>query len=158
MPIGAGVGVFKAPVPDPNGASGQYTMVPFQIIPRDGPSCKSIYGMGKRGNYKSIVSVPNHSFSRGFVHINRSDPTLQLTLNPRYLSHPLSLERHGRHTQWLETIAATEPMTLLLKKDDCRIHGDKPVHDVEAAKYIVEETFISHYRLIGNLLDVIRES
>jgi hypothetical protein len=49
-------------------------------------------------------------------------------------------------------------MASLLKKDGRRIHGDKPVHDVEAAKDIVEETFISHYRVVGNLLDVIREA
>jgi choline dehydrogenase-like flavoprotein len=134
---------------DPNDASGQYTMAPFQIVPRDGPHCKGIYGMGKEGNYMSIVSVLNHPFSRGLVHINSPDPTVQPTLDPRYLSHPLDLELHGRHTQYLETLAATEPMASLLKKDGRRIHSDKPVHDLETAKKVVEETFISHYHVTG---------
>ncbi|KAH7418086.1 putative aryl-alcohol dehydrogenase [Cadophora sp. MPI-SDFR-AT-0126] len=134
----------------PQDASGQYTMAPFQIVPRDGPNCKGIYGMGKDGNYISIVSVLNHPFSRGVVHINSADPTIQPTLDPRYFSHPLDLELHGRHTQWLETIAATEPMASLLKKDGRRIHAENPVHDREDAKRVVEETFISHYHVTSS--------
>jgi choline dehydrogenase-like flavoprotein len=134
---------------DPKEASGQYTMAPFQIVPRDGPHCKGIYGMGKEGNYMSIVSVLNHPFSRGFVHINSPDPTAQPALDPQYFSHPLDLELHGRHVQYLETIAATEPMASLLKKDGRRIHWDGPVRDLETAKTVVEETFISHYHVTG---------
>jgi choline dehydrogenase-like flavoprotein len=134
---------------DPTCASGQYTLAPFQIVARDGPGCKGIYGMGKEGNYISIVAVLNHPFSRGFVHINSSDPTAQPTVDPQYFSHPLDLELHSRHTQWLETLAAAEPMASLLKKDGRRIHSDKPVHDLETAKEIVEETFVSHYHITG---------
>lgn len=134
---------------DPKNASGQYTLAPFQIVVRDGPSCKGIYGMGKEGNYISIVSVLNYPFSRGFVHINSADPTANPTLDPQYFSHPLDLELHGRHTQWLETLAATEPMASLLKKDGRRIHHDKPVQDLETAKRMVEELFISHYHITG---------
>ena len=134
---------------DSSDASGQYTMAPFQIVPRDGPHCKGIYGMAKEGNYMSIVAVLNHPFSRGFVHINSPDPKAQPTLDPQYFSHPLDLELHGRHAQYLETIAATEPMASLLKKDGRRIHWDKPVHDLETAKTVVEETFISHYHVTG---------
>ena len=132
---------------DPNDASGQYTMAPFQIVPRDGLHCKVIYGMGKEGNYMSIVSVLNHPFSRGFVHINSPDPAVQPTLDPQYFSHPLDLELHRSHTQYLKTIAATGPMASLLKKDGRRIHSDKPVHDLGTAKKVAEETFISHYHV-----------
>jgi choline dehydrogenase-like flavoprotein len=134
---------------DPNDASGQFTMAPFQLVPRDGPHCKGIFGMRKEGNYMSIVSVLNHPFSRGNVHINSSDPFAQPTLDPKYFSHPLDLELHGRHTQYLETIAAAEPMASLLKKDGRRIHWEKPVLDLDVAKTIVEETFISHYHVTG---------
>ncbi|KUJ23477.1 alcohol oxidase [Mollisia scopiformis] len=134
---------------NPLDASGQYTMAPFQIVPRDGPHCKGIYGMGKDGNYISIVSVLNHPLSRGTVHINSAKPEAQPTIDPRYFSHPLDLELHGRHTQWLETIAATEPMASLLKKDGRRIHAQKPVNDLETAKEIVQETFVSHYHVTG---------
>jgi len=135
---------------DPNEPSGQYTMAPFQIVARNGPHCKGIYGLGKEGNYISIVSVLNHPFSRGSVHINSSDPLAAPIIDPKYFSHPLDLELHGRHTQWLETIAATEPMASLLKKDGRRIHSDKPVHDLETAKDIVQETFVSHYHIAGS--------
>lgn len=105
--------------------------------------------MGKEGNYTSIVAVLNHPLSRGVVHINSPNPKDQPTIDPRYFSHPLDLELHGRHTQWLETIAATKPMALLLKKDGRRIHAEKPVHSLEDAKRVVEETFISHYHVTG---------
>jgi choline dehydrogenase-like flavoprotein len=134
---------------NPHDASGQYTMAPFQLVPRDGPHCRGIYGMGKDGNYISIVSVLNHPLSRGSVHINSNKAGAQPSIDPRYFSHPLDLELHGRHTQWLETIAATEPMASLLKKDGRRIHADKPVLDLETAKDIVQETFISHYHVTG---------
>lgn len=53
------------------------------------------------------------------------------------------------HVQWLETLAATEPMASLLKKDGRRIHADKKVEDLKTGKDIVEETFISHYHVTG---------
>ena len=134
---------------NPHDASGQYTVTPFRIVPRDGPSCKGIYGMGKEGNYMSIVSVLNHPFPREFVHINSTDPNVQPTVNPKYMSHLLDLELHGRHVQWLETLTATEPLASLLKKDGHRIHADKKVEDLTTAKDIVEETFIFRYHVTG---------
>jgi choline dehydrogenase-like flavoprotein len=83
------------------------------------------------------------------VHINSADPVVHPTLDPRYFSHPLDLELHGRHVQYLETIAAAEPMASLLKNDGRRIHWDKSVLDLETAKTVVEETFISHYHVTG---------
>lgn len=129
--------IIKEMLLDPKDASGQYTLAPFQIVTRDGPHCRGIYGMGKEGNYISIVSVLNYPLSRGTVHINSGKPTDQPTVDPRYFSHPLDLELHGRHTQYLETIAATEPMASLLKKDGRRIHNDKAVLDLETAKRVV---------------------
>lgn len=122
-------------------------MAPFQINSRDGPGCKGIYGMGTDGNYISIVSVLNHPLSRGSVHIQSSDPTSQPILDPKYFSHPLDLELHSRHVLWLETLVATEPMASLLKKDGRKIHVEKAVKDLETAKKMVKELFISHYHV-----------
>lgn len=141
--------VIKNMLCDPDCPSGQYTMAPFQIVPRDGPTLAKVYGMGKEGNYMSIVSVLNHPLSRGFVHIEASDATKQPIVDPQYFSHPLDLELHARHTQYLETFASTEPMASLLKKDGRRIHFEKKVETLEEAKQVVEETFISHYHVVG---------
>ncbi|RDW66507.1 hypothetical protein BP6252_10142 [Coleophoma cylindrospora] len=134
---------------DPNDASGQYTMAPFQIVPRDGPYLDKIYGMGKEGNYISIVSVLNHPFSRGHCHIRSADPTEHPIVDPKYFSHPLDLELHARHTQYLETLAATEPMASLFKKDGRRIHFHKKVETLDEARQVTKETFISHYHVVG---------
>jgi choline dehydrogenase-like flavoprotein len=139
--------IIRDMLKNPEDATGQYTMAPFQINPRHGPSCKGIYGMGTEGNYISIVSVLNHPFSRGSVHISSSDPQSQPIVDPNYFSHPLDLEFHGRLTLWLETLAAAEPMASLLKKDGRRIHAEKAVSDLETAKRVVQETFISHYHV-----------
>jgi choline dehydrogenase-like flavoprotein len=141
--------VIKSMLFDPECASGQYTLAPFQIVPRDGPTLKKIYGMGREGNYISIVSVLNHPLSRGSIHIESPNPTAQPIIDPQYFSHPLDLELHARHTQYLETLAGTEPMASLLKKDGRRIHFEKKVETLEEAKQVVEETFISHYHIVG---------
>ncbi|KAI9056107.1 hypothetical protein LZ554_001035 [Drepanopeziza brunnea f. sp. 'monogermtubi'] len=114
---------------DPKDATGQFTMAPFQLNPKNGPHCKGIYGMSTEGNYTSIVSKA------------------QPTLDPRYFSHPLDLELHARHPQWLETLAATEPFASLLKKNGRRIHAEKPVVNLEDAKKAVEKNFVSHYHV-----------
>ncbi|MCJ1243256.1 hypothetical protein MMC30_000453 [Trapelia coarctata] len=141
----------------PHDGSGQYTLAPFQLNPRHGPSPKGIYGMGTEGNYISIVSVLNHSFSRGSVHIKSANPTLQPVFDPRMLSHPLDLELLSRHVQWLETLAATEPMVSLLKKNGRRIHSDKAVRDLETAKEVTRETTICHYHVVGTCAMMPRE-
>lgn len=128
-------------------SSAQYTMAPFQLVPRDGPHCKGIYGMGKPGNYISIVAVLNHPFSRGSVHLNSSDPLKQPTYDPRFFSHPLDLELHARHVQWLETLAAAEPMASLLKKDGRRIHSESPIKTLDEAKDMARDSIVSHYHI-----------
>lgn len=65
-------GIIREMLLNAHDASGQYTMAPFQLVPRDGPHCKGIYGMGKEGNYISIVSVLNHPLSRGTVRMLKS--------------------------------------------------------------------------------------
>ncbi|KAJ5053866.1 uncharacterized protein L3040_000156 [Drepanopeziza brunnea f. sp. 'multigermtubi'] len=132
---------------DPKDATGQFTMAPFQLNLKNGPHCKGIHGMSTEGNYTSIVSVLNHPPSRGVIHINSPDPKAQPTLDPRYFSHPLDLKLHARHTQWLETLAATEPFASLLEKNGRRIHADKPVVNLEDANKAVEENFVSHYHV-----------
>lgn len=135
--------ILRESLANPDNASGQYTMAPFQIVPKAGPACKGIYGMGEDGNYIGIVSVLNHPFSRGFVHINSTKATDEPTTDPRYFSHPLDLELHARHTQYLETLAATEPMASLLRKGGRRLHGNK-IETLEGAKESVRELLISH--------------
>ena len=131
-------------------ASGQYTMAPFQINSQNGPSPKGIYGMGEDGEYMSIVAVLNHPFSRGSVHINSADPTKLPTLDVGFLSHPLDLELHARHTLWLETLAATEPIASLLKKGGRRIHLPEGGEvDLETAKRLTKERIVSHYHSCG---------
>ncbi|KAF2087759.1 GMC oxidoreductase [Saccharata proteae CBS 121410] len=131
--------------------SGQYELAPFQLLPDKGPSPKGIFGMTDPDHYISIVSVLNHPFSRGSVHINSPDPKQQPDIDPGFLDHPLDLELHARHTLWLETLAHTEPMASLLKKDGRRLHSDKPLPmTLDEAKQITRDRIVSHYHVAGS--------
>ncbi|KAI9737412.1 MAG: hypothetical protein M1834_009566 [Cirrosporium novae-zelandiae] len=132
-----------------NDASGQYTLAPFQLNPQNGPSPKTIFAPTTSGSYISIVAVLNYPFSRGSVHINSADPANQPDLDVGFFTHPLDLELHARHVQWLETLAKTEPMASLFKKDGRRIHGNSVENDLEAAKQLAKERIVPHYHVVG---------
>lgn len=68
------------------------------------------------GGYYSIVIMLSHPLSRGSAHISSSSPDeQQLDIDPKYLSHPLDTEILARHSQFADTIVATEPLASLLK-------------------------------------------
>ncbi|KAL4886578.1 hypothetical protein BJY04DRAFT_75593 [Aspergillus karnatakaensis] len=138
--------------------SGQYTLAPFQITPEKGPSPKGIFGMTEPESFVSIVSVLNRPFSRGHVHITSSDPNTNPIFDPKFFSHPLDLEIHARHTQWLETLAATEPMASLIKPGGRRLHSDKRVDDLETARELTRDRIVAHYHVTGTTAMAPREN
>lgn len=149
--------VLRQILEDENEPTGQYTLAPFQITPEKGPSPKGIFGMSEPGNYMSIVSVLNRPFSRGSVHLASKDPYQNPTFDPKMLSHPLDLEIHARHTKWLETLAWTEPMASLLKKDGRRLHSDRRVDDLDTARELTRDRIVAHYHVSGTAAMMPRE-
>ncbi|KAL5339807.1 GMC oxidoreductase [Aspergillus crustosus] len=139
------------------GELGQYTLAPFQIILEKGPSPKGIFGMTEPESFVSIVSVLNRPFSRGHVHILSSDPYAAPVFDPIFFSHPIDLEIHARHTQWLETLAATEPMASLIKPGGRRLHSDKRVDDLETARELTRDHIVAHYHVTGTTAMAPRE-
>ncbi|KAL4966551.1 GMC family oxidoreductase [Aspergillus stella-maris] len=150
--------VLRQILEDDNEPSGQYTLAPFQITPEKGPSPKGIFGMTEPECFVSIVSVLNRPFSRGHVHLTSNDPYAPPVFDPKFFSHPLDLEIHARHTQWLETLAATEPMTSLIKPGGRRLHSDKRVDDLETARELTKDRIVAHYHVTGTTAMAPRES
>jgi choline dehydrogenase-like flavoprotein len=75
------------------------------------------------GNYITIATFVTTPLSRGSTHIvsrSASDPPI---IDPRYLSHPLDLELLARHTQFIDTIAASQPLASILKPGGKRTPG-----------------------------------
>ncbi|KAJ5540418.1 CAZyme family AA3 [Penicillium frequentans] len=149
--------VLRQMVEDQNEPTGQYTLAPFQILPEKGPTPKGIFGMTEPECYLSIVSVLNRPFSRGNVHLLSPDPKENPSFNPGFFSHPLDLELHARHVQWLETLAWTEPMASLLKADGRRLQNSSANLTLEAARELSRERIIAHYHVAGSTAMMPRE-
>ncbi|KAL4901980.1 hypothetical protein BDW74DRAFT_187000 [Aspergillus multicolor] len=150
--------ILRQILEDDSEPSAQYTLAPFQITPEKGPSPKGIFGMTEPGSFVSIVSVLNRPFSRGHVHLTSNDPYAPPLFDPKFFSHPLDLELHARHTQWLETLASTEPMASLIKKDGRRLHSEKRVDDLDTARELTRDRIVAHYHVTGTTAMAPRES
>lgn len=142
---------------DADEPSGQYTLAPFQALPEKGPSMKGIFGMTEPENFISIVSVLNRPFSRGTVHLESTDPKANPIFDPRFFSHPLDMEIHARHVRWLETLAWTEPMASLLKKDGRRLQKSSKETTLDEARELVRDRFLTHYHVAGSTAMMPRE-
>lgn len=67
------------------------------------------------GNFFTLLGVLEHPFSRGSVHIQSANISDYPTIDPRYLSHPADLKLLSIIALHLQRIAATEPLSNLLK-------------------------------------------
>ncbi|OMP88093.1 Choline dehydrogenase [Diplodia seriata] len=150
--------VLKAQLSSPGNASVQYTLAPFQITPSAGASPKDFLSMPVPGFYASIVSVLNHPFSRGSVHVKSSDPRAAPAFDPQAMSHPLDLEIHARHLFFPERLRATPPLADLFKEGGQRIHnGGKAVETMDEAREMVRSGYIPHFHLCGSAAMMPRE-
>jgi len=52
-----------------------------------------------------------HPFSRGYVHINTTNPTASPVIDPRYLSNTFDLSTLAKATGFIRKIVQTEPLT-----------------------------------------------
>lgn len=151
--------VLREQIIAPDDCSAQFTLAPFQITPSHEPSPQATFAMKEDGFYVSIVSVLNHPFSRGYVHIQSSDADEAPIINPRTMTHPLDLELHARHTLVLETLRETSPLRELFKEDGRRLHnGGKKVETLEEAKEAVKSRYTPHYHVTGTAAMMPKES
>lgn len=142
---------------DPNEPTAQYILAPFQLLPREGPSPKGIFGLGHPGFFISIVSLLSYPFSRGSVHLKSDDPTGSPMIDSGILRHPVDLELQARHSIWMEKIAETEPMASLLKTGGVRLHTAERLNDVPKAKELCKELVLSMFHLSGTCAMLPRE-
>jgi choline dehydrogenase-like flavoprotein len=132
---------------NPKESSGEYVYMPFQVNMRDVLSVSDILNKKDTpGQFITIMLMLNRPFSRGHVHITSADPAVKPVFDPMLLSHPLDAEILGRHTQFIEKIASTEPLASLIKKDGLRIPPDRTAHTLEDAKDLaMDRVFTPHH-------------
>ncbi|KAF9878451.1 aryl-alcohol [Colletotrichum karsti] len=141
----------------PDEPSSQYLLFPSQITINDNPANMAEYILPSRPeNYITVMTVLNHPFSRGTVHITSPDHKILPAWDPKYNSNPLDLELLARNVQFVERIVGTEPFSEIFKPGGKRlpeIKGD----DLESAKEIVRQRQISVFHVSGSCAMLPRE-
>ena len=140
--------LLKSILQSPDDDSVHYGLAAFQMNALAGDSPKQYLAPSTPGNYLSFMIALSHPFSRGSVHLNSRDPAAHPTIDPRYLSHPLDAEVLARHVQYVETLAQTEPLASLFKKEGRRCPPDTTVNDLQSAKEIIKQG-ISYFHPTG---------
>ncbi|RAK81869.1 GMC family oxidoreductase [Aspergillus fijiensis CBS 313.89] len=127
--------VLQQLLEDPDEPTSQYTLLPFQLDPRQGvKSIKALMSPAHPGNFITLVSTLCYPLSRGSVHIRSANPRDHPALDHGILRHPVDLELHARHAMWMEKLAATPSMAAVLKENGVRLHSPEPLTDLEQAK------------------------
>ncbi|GKT86499.1 GMC oxidoreductase [Colletotrichum tofieldiae] len=137
--------------------SSQYLLFPSQITINDHPASMAEYILPSQPeNYITIMTILNHPFSRGTVHITSPEVTVLPTWDPKFNSNPLDLELLARNVQFVERIVGTEPFSSLLKQGGKRL-PDLKGDDLESAKEIVRQRQISVFHVSGSCAMLPRE-
>ncbi|KAF6785939.1 GMC oxidoreductase [Colletotrichum sojae] len=142
--------LVKTLVERPDEPSSQYLLLPSQVTINDHPANMAEHILPSLPeNYITVMTLLNHPFSRGKVHITSPDYKVLPSWDPQYNSNALDPELLARNVQFVERIVWTEPFSGLLKPGGKRlppIRGD----DLESAKEIVRQRQISVFHASGS--------
>ncbi|KAL7938233.1 GMC oxidoreductase [Trichoderma chlorosporum] len=129
---------------EPDEPSVEYFLLPSQThTDVHDPACMADYLMPTSPeNYLTVVTMLNHPFSRGSVHITSADVDKLPTWDPKFNSNPLDLEISARHVQFVETLLRTAPFRDIFKPDGARIPQVKG-DTLENAREVVRQRQVS---------------
>ncbi|KAL3292683.1 GMC oxidoreductase, partial [Colletotrichum asianum] len=149
--------LVRSLVESPDEPTCQYLLFPSQITINDHPANMAEYILPSHpDNYITIMTVLNHPFSRGCVHITSPDYKDLPAWDPRYNANPLDLELLASNVQFVEKIVGTEPFGGLIKAGGKRLPEIKG-SDLESAKEIVRQRQISIFHVSGSCAMMPRE-
>jgi choline dehydrogenase-like flavoprotein len=130
----------------PTEGSGGFFSYPAKgnFIPETGAN--DIIQGSDTGNYFTICCMLLHPLSRGSSHISSSSLDAKVTIDPKYLSHPLDLEVLSRHVRYISKITSSEPLKSLLKPNGRKNNGAPPnLDDLEAVQEYVKKATLSSW-------------
>lgn len=132
-------------------ASGEYMLLPMQLNTNAAgqTTMSTLFTPRTAGNYITIVAMLNRPFSRGSVHIKSANPQDDPEIDPRYMSNPLDLQLLALHTQYLDTIVASAPMSTVLRENGRRIPEPCNLADIDTAKEAVVERCFTAFHPCG---------
>ncbi|VUC37072.1 unnamed protein product [Clonostachys rosea] len=143
--------ILRAILESGDEATAEYLLFPGQVntVHSDPNSMADYLIPARPENYLTIMTLLNHPFSRGSVHIKSSNIHDLPVWDPNFGSNPLDMELSARHIQFVETLVKSEPFSALLKTDGARIpnlRGD----NIEDAKEIVRQSQVSDFHPAGS--------
>lgn len=142
---------------DPQEPVVEYMLYPAQLSMPDEPkSFVEMLNPVLPENYISVLTILNHPFSRGSVHIASPSVSDKPIWDPKYLSHPLDLELLARNVQFVEKIIGTGPFQSAVRPGGKRI-PDIVGDTLEKAKEIVRQRQLSVFHLAGSCAMLPRE-
>ncbi|KAK1252622.1 hypothetical protein MKX08_003809 [Trichoderma sp. CBMAI-0020] len=130
----------------PNEPAVEYFLFPGQVhTVLDNPASMADYLLPTSPeNYLTVMTMLNHPFSRGSVHISSADVDKLPTWNPGFNSNPLDLEISARHIQFVELLLRTSPFKDLFKPNGARIPQVKG-DTLENAREVVRQSQVSDF-------------
>lgn len=149
--------VLKEIIKDPEESTAQYILAPFQLLPREGPSGKRIFGLGHPGFFISLVALLSYPLARGSVHIKSANPKDSPVIDEGILRHKVDLELRARHSIFMEKLAETEPLASMLKRGGERLHTPERLTDLKKAEEACKELVLSMYHVSGSCAMLPRE-
>lgn len=128
----------------PNEPAVQYLLFPTQVhTVLENPANMADYLIPTSPeNYLTVMTLLNHPFSRGSVHITSADVDTLPTWDPGFNSNPLDLEISARNVQFVELLLRTSPFKDLFKTNGARIPQIKG-DTLENAREIVRQSQVS---------------
>lgn len=137
----------------------QYLLFPSQITIPDRPTSMAEHLIPSRPeNYITVMTVLNHPFSRGSVHITSSNVDELPVWDPKYNDNDLDFELLARAIKFVERIIApTSAFGKLLKPNGKRV-PEIVADDLDKAKEIVRQHQISVFHVSGSCAMLPRES
>lgn len=113
-----------------------------------------IFPSTEPGMWIGIGACSTRSLSRGYVHINSSDPNAHPTIDPAYCKHPLDVDMMARSILHVMKFLECEPMKSVLRRDENgdivgAESGGKLPKTLEEAKDFTRRNTVTEYHPVG---------
>ncbi|KAF2032262.1 alcohol oxidase [Setomelanomma holmii] len=118
------------------------------------PNPEKLFPSEEPGIWCILGACSMRSLSRGYGHINSSDPTVHPTIDPAYLKHSLDVDMMARSILHILTFTEVEPLKSVLRRDEngevvfAKTGGPFPKTLEEAKEYVRRNT-VTEYHPIG---------
>jgi choline dehydrogenase-like flavoprotein len=148
----------RALIESPKEPALEFLLFPGQTTPCDDPAgLTDLITPSAPENYLTIMTILNHPFSRGSIHIASSDVASKPVWDPAYNTNPLDMEILARAVQFVEKIVdPSTPFGSLLQPSGKRI-PNVDGHDLEGGKEIVRQAQVSIFHPTGSCAMLPRE-